>query len=188
MSETLSIKIQGTAPLLMHNGQMANPLNEWAKKMKEVSSVRKKTDEHYAEMARIEWLASLYVNDNQKLIIASDVLDAMIVEGAKKSKLGKQFKAGAWVERDALLDIGYSYDKASDLLNIEQFRDIRGVVVNMKRVQRTRPIFRKWSAVVDISYDPRLVKKTEIAKAIEDAGTQVGIGDYRPRYGRFEIV
>ena len=188
MLEVLRVRIEGVSPLLLHNGQTADPLNKWAKALKEVSGVRKKTEEHYLEMARIEWHAGLYVDDDGKVVLTSDVLDAVLVEGAKKSKLGKQFKAGCWVEKDARLDIGYSYDKAFDLWGVEQFKDTRSVRVGTNRVQRTRPIFRKWSAVVEISYDSTLVKRSEIVKSLHDAGAQVGIGDYRPRFGRFEVT
>ena len=188
MLETLTVRVVGVSPLLMHNGQTADPLNKWAKALKEVNSTRKKTDEHYAEIARIEWHAGLYVDDSEKLVLKSDMLDAMIVEGAKKSKLGKQFKAGCWVEDDAPIDIGHRYDKASDLWGVEQFKDTRSVRVNTSRVMRTRPIFRNWSAVVEIHFDSGLLKRNEIIKALQDAGSQVGLGDYRPRFGRFDVV
>ena len=54
-----TITIRGIAPLLMHNGQLANPLNPLAKEMKKVTSVRTKTDEHHLELQRLEFLAGL---------------------------------------------------------------------------------------------------------------------------------
>lgn len=188
MIETVTVQVHGVAPLLMHNGQTADPLNKWAKAMKEVSSVRKKTEEHYAELSRLEWHAGLYVNEEEKLVLTCDLLDACLVEGAKKSKLGKSFKAAVWVDADAILDIGVSYEKASDLWHDPKFRDCRNVRVNTSRVVRTRPIFRKWSAAVAVNFDSMLVKKSEVLKAIADAGAQVGVGDYRPRFGRFEVA
>jgi hypothetical protein len=57
----LEISIRGVSPLLMHNGQTADPLNTFSKQLKAVSGKRKKTEEDYAEMSRIEWHAALYV-------------------------------------------------------------------------------------------------------------------------------
>lgn len=57
MLEELKIKIVGISPLLMHNGQTSDPLNRFSKQLKAVSSKRKKSDEDYEEMARIEWHA-----------------------------------------------------------------------------------------------------------------------------------
>jgi hypothetical protein len=44
MYKLLSLTIVGTAPLLMHNGQTADPLNKYAKMLKSVSGKRKKTE------------------------------------------------------------------------------------------------------------------------------------------------
>lgn len=55
MMQELSFRIAGVSPLLMHNGRLVNPADEYARKMKEVSSKRKKTDADYEEMGRLEW-------------------------------------------------------------------------------------------------------------------------------------
>jgi hypothetical protein len=155
--------------------------------MKEISGKRKKTDEDYAEMSRIEWHAGLYVNADMKVILPASCLEAAIYDGAKKSKLGKAFKSAVFVEKDAVLDIGRKYDKATDLWAEEQYRDIRGVRVQQSRVMRTRPIFYKWSCEVEITYDDEQVNLSDVQRAVVDAGTKSGVGDFRPRYGRFEV-
>lgn len=50
--------------MLMHNGQLADPSNEWARAIKEISGKRAKTAADYEEMARLEWLGSLYLNQH----------------------------------------------------------------------------------------------------------------------------
>ena len=69
----------------------------------------------------------------------------------------------------------------------DQYKDIRGVKVGTARVMRCRPIFRKWSIVVDIKYNPEMANEADVAKAMADAGQQVGLGDFRPKFGRFEV-
>lgn len=187
MLQDLKVSIRGVAPLIMHNGQTCDPMNKFARQMKEVTGKRKKTEEDYAEMSRIEWFAGLYVNGNEQLILPADVLDATLIEGAKKSKLGKQFKSAVFVARDAVLEIGRKY-KINDLWLDENFRDVRGVRVGQARVMRTRPIFRSWAATFDIQFDNELVNENDVARALCDAGHQVGLCDYRPKYGRFEVV
>jgi hypothetical protein len=188
MFAELTVKIQGTAPLILHNGQTADPLNRFAKQMKEISGKRKKTEEDYAEMSRIEWHAGLYVNADEKIIIPSVCLEAAIYDGAKKSKLGKAFKSAVFIHDDATLDIGKKYGKASDLWGDDQYRDVRGVRVGQARVMRTRPIFHNWSCSFAVMYDDEQVNLADVSRAINDAGTKSGIGDFRPRYGRFEVV
>src|SRR4051812_43785097 len=102
MYKLLSLTIVGTAPLIMHNGQTAGPLNKYAKMLKAVSAKRKKTEADYEEIARIEFVAGLYMGQGGPVIPAR-LLEAAVVEGARKSKLGKQVQAGVIVEKHASL-------------------------------------------------------------------------------------
>lgn len=186
MLQEIQVHIVGIAPILLKNGQTSDPLNKFAKAMKEVASKKKKTEADYAELSRIEWYSGLYVNDEQQLILPADVLDAAIVEGAKKSKLGKQFKSAVFVPYDAILDIGRKYT-IDELWDDQNYRDVRGVRIKQNRVVRTRPIFRNWSAKFLVQLDTELVNLKEVMTALRDCGQQVGLCDYRPKYGRFEV-
>ena len=186
MFKNFDVSIESISPLLMHNGQLADPMNEWTRKLKALSGNRKKTDEIFAEMSRIEWFGSLYAMDD-KLIIPSEMIEACLIEGAKKSKLGKQFKSAVFVSDNAVLNIGVKYTIQS-LWDAEIYRDVRGVRVGTSRIMRTRPKFMKWSTDFRIDFDPDLVQRHEVMKALNDAGTQVGLGDFRPKFGRFKVV
>lgn len=186
--QEVKVSIRGIYPLLLHNGQTADPLNKFAKQMKEVSGKRKKTEEDYAEMSRIEWHAGLYVNRDQKIILPSRCIEASIYDGAKKSKLGKSFKSAVFVNDDALIDIGRKYGKASELWGDDDYRDTQGVRVNQARIMRTRPIFHNWACSFVVMFDDEQVNLADVQRAINDAGSKSGIGDFRPRYGRFEVV
>jgi len=187
MLQEVKFTIRGVSPLLMHNGQTADPLNKFSKQIKEISGKRKKTDEDYAEMSRIEWHAGLYVDGSGKLVLPSVCVEASIVDGAKKSKLGKAFKSAVFVNDDSPLDIGRKYGKASELWDEDEFRDVRGVRIGQSRVMRTRPIFRNWSAEIVVLYDDEQVNFGDVQRAIEDAGSKVGVGDFRPKFGRFDV-
>ncbi len=170
----------------MHNGQMANPLNKWAKLMKQVSSKRAKTDADYEEMARIEFLASLYMAVDGP-VVPANVIDAMLVNAAKKSKEGTLAKSGAFCLDHARLD--YEGPRtANDLWADESFRHVALVRVGMARVARTRPVFNVWSAIVSVNIEPALVNPTRVDDWMVVAGQQVGIGDWRPQYGRFQAL
>lgn len=186
MFAELEVSIIGASPLLMHNGQTADPLNAFSKQLKAVSGKRKKTDEDYAEMSRIEWHAALYVDADGELILPSTLLEASIYDGAKKSKLGKAFKSSVFVNDDAKLDIGVK-KKAEQLWGDDNYRDVRGVRVGQSRVMRTRPVFKTWACTFTVMYDPEQVNEAEVVRAIKDAGQNSGVGDFRPRFGRFEV-
>ena len=56
------ITITGTAPLLMHNGRLANPLDPSTQALKSLTSKRKKTDDDLFDIARAEFLGGLYID------------------------------------------------------------------------------------------------------------------------------
>lgn len=187
MLQELKLKLRSVAPLVMHNGQTADPMNKFARQMKELSGQRKKTEEIYIEMSRVEWLASLYVNEDGALILPSELIEATIHNGAKFSKLGKVFKSSVFVNDDAVLDIGVK-KKAVELISEDKYRYVRCVRVGQARVMRTRSIFNQWKCDVTVLYDDEQVNKTDVMRAVKDAGVRVGFCDRRPKFGRFEVL
>ena len=80
-------ELKSSCAMLVHNGRMANPLDRFAKMMKEVSGKRSKTDADHELMARIEFMAGLYMSADGPIIPAQNI-DAMLVNAAKKLKDG----------------------------------------------------------------------------------------------------
>ena len=183
-----TITISGIAPILMHNGQLANPLNPLAKEMKKITSVRTKTDEHHMELQRLEFLAGLYLDDKQRVILPSEVIESALVEGAKKAKLGKAFKAAMSVWDAAVLEYGEQLTPAQLWEKADTYADVRGVKVGQARVMRTRPRFNSWAATFTVHWAEDQITIEQLRTAIDDAGRQVGLCDYRPKFGRFEVV
>ena len=185
MFQEVEFSLVSVCPLLCHNGQTADPLNPYAKKMKALTSVRKKTDENYAELARIEWEAGLYLDDKGQPTLPPHFVEAAVISGAKKSKLGTQFKSGFFIDR-----VTFHFPEKNKSLDelYELCRDSRTVRVNSSRVVRTRPIFRSWELTGVAQVDTDTVDVTHIEKALRDAGRLCGMGDYRPQFGRFDVV
>lgn len=181
--KTVSYKLTSSAPLIMHNGQTSDPLNKWSKLIKQISSKRAKTDADYEEMARLEFLAGLYL-DERGPIIPSYVVDALVINGAKKSKEGMTAKSSCFCLEHAALE----YDgprTANELWSDERFRFSFPVRVGMAKVQRMRPIFNDWNCVVSLQYEDTLINLSRLDTWLDVAGTQVGLCDWRPQHGRF---
>ena len=67
--------------------------------------------------------------------------------------------------------------------------DRRRAVVKRAGIIRSRPRFNEWRALFEIEFDPILIPDPKIIVEIaQDAGTRIGVGDYRPRFGRFVVV
>jgi hypothetical protein len=181
--QQVTYRLISSCPMIQHNGQTADPLNKWAKLIKQISSKRTKTDADYEEMARLEFLAALYLNE-QGPIIPAYVIDSLVINGAKKSKEGMIAKSGCFCLEHACLE--YNGPRtAAELWECEEYRFSAIVKVGTARVSRMRPIFRNWSAAVTLNIEDTTVNVARVDDWLTVAGTQVGIGDWRPQYGRF---
>ena len=92
------------------------------------------------------------------------------------------------VEGDALLEFPDMGLSISDLANLGKYVDTRPVVVDRKRIMRTRPIFYEWAAPFKVFWADSLLTLDEVNAFIETAGSLCALGDYRPRFGRFKRV
>ena len=184
--QTLTVRLSGTSPTILHSGQMANPLNKFAKALKVISGKRKKADEDFESMAKIEFMGSLYLCADGSPGWPGENIESMLCEAARKSKNGKVAKMAMFI--DGVAKLIYSGPKtAEELWALEEFRIVAAVKVGMSRVMRTRPIFRQWSLEVAIQYDESLVDERVVLEWCEVAGHQIGLSDWRPRYGRFSV-
>lgn len=183
---TYQCRIIGATPLLMHNGLLADPLNEITKLMKQVSGKRDKTEADFAELSRLEWFGGLYSQDGLPCL-PGEMIEAMLLESAKKKKKGVQAKAGLIVPHNAMLEYEGPKD-IDDMWKSGQFLHKIGVRVQRNKVIRTRPIFKEWAANLEIHYLPSLLNKSDVESFIEIGGQIVGLGDWRPKFGRFSVV
>lgn len=184
--QELTFRITGVVPLIHHNGQTADPLCHHAQSIAEITGKRKKTEADHREMARREWYAGLYLFNGEPCI-PFQMLESALVAGAKKEKRGPNAKAGILVEHHAPLE----YDgprNPDELWEDERFRLRVPVKVGTSKVMRTRPFFQDWSANVSIKFLPNLLNARDIRSFLVSVGEQVGIGDWRPRFGRFVVA
>ena len=71
--QKVSYKLTSDCPMIVHNGQTADPLNRFAKELKQVTGKRKKVDSDYEELARIEFYAGLYMGKDGPIIPATNI-------------------------------------------------------------------------------------------------------------------
>lgn len=182
---TIQFKITGASPLLMHDDKTANPLNEYSKKLKALTSKRKKTDDDLLEIARIEWEASLYYTKQKGYFIKGDCFAASFLEAAKSKKLGTAFKQAVSIPDDPMLVFPHMKLTPDKLFDKLQYVDMRTVKVMRNKVMRCRPIFNDWSCEVTVFFDETRLDELEIEQIVAHAAQYIGVCDYRPKYGRF---
>ena len=182
------IKIEGTTPLLMASERLANPIDPLSKQIKELTGKRKKTDDDLEQIARLEWEGHLYMNGEGPVIPGENV-EAMIRDGAKFVRMGRNIQRGLQIlEQKVKLEYSGPRDIEGMWNQRDKFTDIRSVVLQKKRIMRCRPIFHEWSISFTVVASEELLNMVDILGYVKTAGDFVGICDYRPRYGRFEIV
>lgn len=191
MDTIYQVTIEGIRPLLMHNGRLCDPLDPATKALKAASKQRDKSDDDHGRVSRLEFEGSLYFDDKIGPYIPTDMLQAVLEKGATKRKLGKTFKACVGVDMPMDADgfaLKYQGPRTIDgLWASRDFVFVKGARVSNKRVMRTRPRFPKWSLTFGVEVLSDGVTKEQLATAISDAGLYEGMGDWRPRYGRFVL-
>ncbi len=186
--ETIKLKIVGTSPLMMHSDRLANPLAPETKLHKSLTGKRKKTDEDHVAIARSEFVAGAYWHESCEFYIPGPNLDATFWAGAKLQKMGVHWKRGALVleNRVKLLHTGPTTPAA--LWESPANVDCRGVKVGAAKLMRYRPIFLDWAAELTVALNTDVLDVQEAKKAIEDSGSLIGVCEYRPRFGRFQVT
>lgn len=175
----------GTAPLLMHNGRLSDPLDPASKAVKKLVAKRNKTDEDYLELARTEYLGGLYYEPEIGPYIPADNILRCLYDAAKKHKQGPRVKEGLFITSE-VNPLAYNGPRdAEALLADPNFQFNAMAKVNGSRVRRTRPMFRQWRADAEGVLDPAVLDPADFQRCVETAGLFIGLGDWRPRYGRF---
>ena len=187
--ETISFEITGNVPLLMHADTLSNPLHPATKEHKKLTSVRKKTDEIHEAMAVSEWRAGMYYNDEIGVHIPGENVEACLREAAKIRRLGTSFKRAVMVSEISCKLRFPDEGKTLDQLE-KKFLDYsftKSVVVSRARIMRVRPMFKEWAIECSVSFFPDVVDREQILQSAQEAGLMVGLCDWRPRFGRFDI-
>lgn len=181
----LILKVTGTVPLIMHNAQLSDPLNQFSKALKELTSKRIKTDDDLAEMAKREWLGGLYYDNELGPYIPGPNIQRSLLDAARMHKRGKSVERGVFVttNENALMYAGSR--SAGVLVEDENFRLRASVKVGQQRVMRCRPMFRDWSLTAEIYVDETQLDLADFRSIADNAGKFIGLGDWRPTYGRF---
>jgi hypothetical protein len=124
---------------------------------------------------------------------------AIKAESFVASAVGKKGAAGAWKgkNRTTMKSTLAHISAVEELVPLCHFDgtpirsyviDQRPVVVVSARIIRARPRYDEWSTTFTISYDHQLVPDARIiVDILADAGSRLGVGDHRPRFGRFRV-
>jgi hypothetical protein len=182
------LTMTGTAPLIMHNVQTADPLNYWSKEIAKLTSKRKnKTDADEAEIGRLKFAAGLYYDEQTGPYLPAANVFRCLIEAGAMTREGKKIERGVIFLGDRASLI---YDGPRDIDTLwgdgtTRFVDRRIVAVQRQRIVATRPIFPVWAAEFQLEIDEEVINPESFADIATKAG-RIGVGDFRRFYGKFE--
>jgi hypothetical protein len=198
--ETLKVKLTGERPLLICNGELANPFNPAVKEISQVSQKKQKTVEDHETLSRLQFEAGCYFDESLGIYMPSANLFKAIQEGAARFKEGPLVKAGLIVkgfgsngkESDPLgstiMPDGHCtprqlYDKKEHML-----RRMGKLPGSRKSILITRPVFNEWEIYFQIEFAD--IAPARVLEYLKVAGRFRGLGTWRPIYGTFrtEVV
>ena len=131
----------------------------------------------------------LHCDDGGKIVMPDVNLMATIIEGAKKFKKGPAAKAGVYIDGHGVFDFPHKGDKSPKALwESKKFVDRRRVTIQRNSIIRVRPRFNDWSCEFELELDEEICNLVDVRQWLETAGNRSGLGDYRPIYGRFEVM
>jgi hypothetical protein len=186
MKQTAKYRLTGTSSLKLHNGQLIDPLNNWSRALKEVTGKRNKTDADHEEASRLEWFGSLYLDEEQRIVIPGKCLTATLINAAKKRKKGMVAKSGLICEENSLVE----FDGPEDLEKIwacGRFLERVPMKVNRAGVMRSQPTFFPWVTTVIVSFDDSQLNAKDVTTFMQIGGEQIGVCEGRPRHGRYTV-
>ena len=184
---TVDCTIKGIAPLMQHRFPMPD-LSTMSK-----GGHRSTGGKDYTQ----EWREYFYETDDGEIYQPSSHIEGALVKAAVNFKVagkrGKTYKdlivANVVVDPERIPHNVKVPDELDADADKQLYLDVRPVIVQRARVVRIRPCFKPgWelsftTQVLDDEIQPDLLQDIMTL-----AGKAVGIGDYRPKFGRFNVV
>lgn len=187
----IKLHLRGTVPLLMHSNKGIDPLHPLNKEIAALTGIRKKTDEIHEQIAWLKFNLNMDFHDVLGPYLPGANVEASMIEGAKQTKQGKQVQRALFVTD---FEVPVIYDGPRTIKEMWDYRDgaeypFRSslpVKIGTSRVMQMRPKFDNWSIEAEGELDDEILNFDELRRIASSAGRFGALGDFRPRYGRYE--
>lgn len=182
----VDVQIKGVAPLLQNKfGQEAIIAAE---------SVKKRTGE--IDWSQ-EWRDKMYLDEDGYLVQPGEQIIAAMakaatafrIKGRGKKTYKDMVKASIFIDPERISH-GMkppnepSTNDPNDVFTI----DVRRVVIRGSAVLRARPRLNQWGLAFMLQVMDDQFPEETVKAILDEAGEKIGIGDFRPRFGRFIVT
>ena len=174
---------------------MSDPMDPIVRQKNQLTQIRKKTDDIYYEIGKLEFTGLLYLDEETgQPCIPDYVWRRLFVStggASKKFREGTLAKTGLVVLGNSLLE----YDGPKDVEGMWEAGYYRVDMLPQggrggARVRRTRPQFPiGWVTEPTFEIDEDVIRdpETTVTKWMHYGGQRVGLMGWRPTFGRFEV-
>lgn len=180
---SLTVSIEGTAPLLCGNVSSSDPLGNASKQKAYFSSKKKKADEDHAALRQIDWIQSGYWQQEGEIIIEEaenrvtfvgfanpyipgSNFQRCIRDGATKWKLGKDTLRAVVVTSNSLID----YDGPRDAVKMYAHPNFQLASFTRRGVWVNRLKIPNWSAQFDLDLDDEILSVDQLRRILSMSG------------------
>lgn len=170
------VGLVGTCPIMFHRW---NNESVEAKSKAKKGSVEKRTDDTESFM---------YRNDKGEVCIPGEYVRQSVIHAAK-------YEQDPRSPRKSMMDLMkaalVSLTELSSLgVKVPDYFDKRRVVIQRNAVTRSRPAMKEgWKAQFILMVNlPEYVAPQKLNHLLQQAGRIIGLADFRPSYGRFNVV
>lgn len=173
----VQIEIVGSCPVIFHKWSCEDVASKAAAKK---GSKEKKTD-------NVE--SFIYRDEDGHVCLPGEYLRMAMVYAAKFKQDPRSPRKSAFDLFKAGIVPLTEFAKINGGTKNWDFIDQRRVVIQRNAITRMRPAFLKgWTAEVEIQVlVPEYIDKHFFMEVLEMAGRLIGVADFRPTYGRFQV-
>lgn len=189
----LNVNITGITPMLIHNGRTANPLNEFSKALKSLTSKRKKTDDDIQAILALQWEASLYWSDKIGLYMPVENILASLLKACKKHKLGPSISGFVFNETLGFPIITDHHTDFEALKSDPENKFVKAVTIQKSKTITCRCILKEWKLSFCCDLDGSIIDPNDVKTIMNTMSNRVGLGVWTPShpkpgiFGKFNI-
>lgn len=177
-----TVTFEGRMPLVVHNIRLSNPLDEYTKAIKAITSKRKKTEDDILGMVQKEWEGGLYWAPELGPYLPVTYPTRCLRDAGAITRDRPTVSRGVTImAEDGSERIPIEYDGPRDIDGLwadDEYRLIVMVRVNSSRTLRSRPRFPvPWCIRFHASIDTEIIDPRTFEDICHRAGRNIGIGE-----------
>ena len=178
--KSINVEVRGIRSLIMHK----MPMGEEAKELKTITKILKKDPDNEKAYTREAELGLYQDKDIGIYVPALWFESALVKAGANEQLRGSGRKTYKDMMKAFIL-----VEPEKIPIKPQEYEVFRSCVrIGQARITRARPLIKDWKCGFKINLWDDTISLDVFRNILDYAGSYVGVGDWRPKYGLFEVT